>query len=66
MAVWGKAVEMSRCCRHRGLYISFCSFFPAAILYAVLQADNVGLLRSVLYVPLLLSPYIPASYLHMQ
>lgn len=50
----------------KGCTYPFLFLFPAAILYAVLQANNVGLLCSVLFVPFLLSPYIPASYLHMQ
>uniref|UniRef100_A0A8D1A722 Uncharacterized protein n=1 Tax=Sus scrofa TaxID=9823 RepID=A0A8D1A722_PIG len=50
----------------RGCTYPFLFLFPAAILYAVLQANNVGLLCSVLFVPFLLSPYIPASYLHMK
>lgn len=40
--------------------------FPAAILYAVLQANDVGLLCSVLLSLSLYHPDIPASYLHMQ
>lgn len=66
MAVWGSLLECHTDGCHRGCTYPFLFLFPAAILYAVLQANNVGLLCSVLFVPFLLSPYIPASYLHMQ
>lgn len=56
MAVWGSLLECHTDGCHRGCTYPFLFLFPAAILYAVLQANNVGLLCSVLFVPFLLSP----------
>lgn len=62
MALWEKTCsDVTLLAVTEGCTYLFSFFFPAAILYAVLQANNVGLLCSVLYVPFLLSPDIPAS-----